>query len=98
MHILRSLRSFSSFLVFTSLFAQSALAAFDSKAQWAWIDESCNDKLGVLDKATEEYLELAKIAYNSLGEGITESGKANLKTFFGKIDPTGLLIQSAYIF
>lgn len=96
--MLRLLRIFSLLLGFTHLLAQSALAAFDSKAKWAWVDESCNDKLVLLNKATEEYLQLVKTAHDSLNEGITEVGKATLKSFFGITDPTGLLIQSVSVF
>lgn len=95
MHIFRSSSSLL-FVAFPCLFAQLTLA-FDSEEQWAWIDESCNAEISKLDEAGAEYFELTQTAYSSLGDGITKVGKATLRSFFGNIDSTGLLIQSQSI-
>lgn len=81
-------------VAFACLCVQKSLASGESKVQWAWIDESCNNRTGELNEAVEEYLEFTRTAHDSLGDGITQVGKATLKTFFGEVDPPGLLIQS----
>lgn len=81
-------------IVFACFFAQAAHASRESKLQWAWVDESCFKRTGDLKKAFEEYLEFTEVVHESLGDKITQVGKATLKAFFGEVDPTGLLIQS----
>lgn len=43
--------------------------AFDAQSQWAWIDESCHDKIPSLNLAGENYLKLTEASYNALGKG-----------------------------
>ncbi|KAJ5811277.1 hypothetical protein N7474_007578 [Penicillium riverlandense] len=70
--------------------------AFDAQSQWAWIDESCHDKIPRLNLAGEDYLKLTEAAYNALGEGITERTSRLLGSLFGTTDPQGLVIKNRY--
>ncbi|KAJ5161473.1 hypothetical protein N7492_006865 [Penicillium capsulatum] len=78
------------------LFVQVAHASRKNKVRWAWVDESCKTNLGDLNQAFQEYLGFTRVTHDSLGDEITEVGKATLRTFFGDIDSTGLLIQNKY--
>ncbi|KAJ5577855.1 uncharacterized protein N7459_006819 [Penicillium hispanicum] len=74
----------------------STSSAFDATTQWSWLDSSCDSKLDVLGIASQEYLDLADAAYNSLGDGIVDLTKSALKSFYGVTDAKGLFIQEKY--
>lgn len=49
--------------------AAVASAAFDTKAQFAWVDSSCDILISAMNTAGDEYLAMTEAAYNALGNG-----------------------------
>ncbi len=62
--------SFHTFSVVCSIFCLVALAAsFDAKAQFTWVDSSCDSVIDRVKSAGDEYNKLVQAAIASLGDG-----------------------------
>ncbi|KAL8718048.1 MAG: hypothetical protein Q9225_004784 [Loekoesia sp. 1 TL-2023] len=80
-----------------SIFCIVALAAsFDAKAQFTWVDSSCDSVIDRVNSAGDEYNKLVQAAIASLENGspTTELGKATLLSYFGT--EVGDVIQRRY--
>ncbi|KAL8830872.1 MAG: hypothetical protein Q9191_001197, partial [Dirinaria sp. TL-2023a] len=76
--------------------SRCAGAAFNAKAQFAWIDSSCDSVIDQVNAAGDDYNSLVSAALTNLEDGSpsTELGKATLLAYFGT--NVGLLINNRY--
>ncbi|KAI1881574.1 hypothetical protein JX265_000400 [Neoarthrinium moseri] len=71
------------------------VAGYDVKSQWAWVDKSCDNRIGRLNAAGKDYDDLVKAALGSVGpEANLPSNKLQdltLTAYMGVHDPHALV-------